>query len=191
MRKLIAGFKCSIDGKVEGPEGYADWVADWSEEYQLSQRVDACIVGGGMYPGYEKYWTAIQNSGGQPLPMTGKSPTRNEIEWGRFAAQTPHYVLSRTQAQAQWKKTRFLRSAADVEALKSQSGKDIYLMGGAGVAAALIDAGLVDELRLILYPLIAGPGKSLFGSVVNRHQLELHECRQLTDGRLFVVYGAI
>ncbi len=63
MRKLIAGFKISVDGRIAGPEGYADWVEAWSEDYGLTAQIDACIVGGGMYPGYEKYWTAIQTAG--------------------------------------------------------------------------------------------------------------------------------
>jgi len=171
MRKLIAGFKVSIDGKIEGPEGYADWVTAWSEDYGLTGQIDACIVGGGMYPGYEKYWTAIQTAGDQPLPMTGKFPTPDEVKWGHFAARTPHYVLSTTLGQAQWSKTSFLRSLDEVTALKRKAGKDIYLMGGGRVAATLIDCGLADELRLIVYPLIAGPGRALFAT--ERRQLEL------------------
>lgn len=46
MRKLIAGFKVSVDGKIEGPQGYADWVGAWSEDYGLTGQIDACIVGG-------------------------------------------------------------------------------------------------------------------------------------------------
>jgi hypothetical protein len=100
MRRLIAGFKVSIDGKIEGPEGYADWVAAWSEDYGLTGRIDACIGGGGMYPGYEKYWTAIQSAGDQPLRMTGIFPTPDEVKWGQVAARAPHYVLSTTLTQA-------------------------------------------------------------------------------------------
>lgn len=142
-----------------------------------------------MYPGYEKYWTAIQAAGDQPLPMTGRFPAPDEAKWARFAAQTPHYVLSGSLTRAQWPRTRFLRSIDEVAALKKQSGKDIYLMGGARVAAALIDAGLVDELRLIVHPLIAGPGKPLFATISARHELELRTSQPLQDGRVSLVYG--
>lgn len=189
MRKLIAGFKMSIDGKVEGPEGYADWVAAWSEEYGLTSQVDACLLGAGMYPGYERYWSAIQAAGDQPLPMTGKLPAADEVKWARFAAETPHYVLSTSLTHAQWPRTRFLRTLEDVVALKRQPGKDIYLMGGARIASALLDAGLVDELRLIVYPLVAGPGKALFATIAGRHKLELKECRPLQEGRIGTIYG--
>jgi dihydrofolate reductase len=189
MRKLIAGFKVSIDGRIEGPEGYADWVAAWSEDYGLMGQIDACIVGGGMYPGYERYWTAIQTAGDQVLPMSGKLPTPEEVEWAHFAARTPHYVLSRTLDDAQWPHTSFLRSLDDVSALKRKPGKDIYLMGGARVVAALIDGGVVDELRLILYPLIAGPGKTLFATAAQRRNLELRTAQPLPDGRVSLVYA--
>src|SRR6059036_745936 len=46
MRKLIAGMKISVEGKIEGPEGYADWVEAWSDDYDLMLQVDACLLGG-------------------------------------------------------------------------------------------------------------------------------------------------
>ena len=189
MRKVIAGFKVSVDGKIEGPDGYADWVAAWSEDYGLTGQIDACIVGGRMYPGYEKYWTAIQNAGDQPLEMTGKSPTPDEVKWGHFAARTPHFVLSTTLSQAQWPNTSFLRTLDEVVALKRKPGKDIYLMGGGQVAATLIDGGLVDELRLIVYPLIAGQGKALFATIAQRRNLNLQKVQQLAEGRVSLVYA--
>ncbi|RWQ40828.1 MAG: dihydrofolate reductase [Mesorhizobium sp.] len=189
MRKLITGMKISLDGKMEGPEGYADWVDAWSEEYGLMPQIDACLLGSAMYAGYERYWTAIQNEPDKPLPMTGKSPTPAELEWARFAEQTPHYVLSNTMTSALWPKTRFVRTFEDIAALKQQPGKDIYLMGGARIAASLIDAGLVDELRLIVYPLLVGDGKALFATTQNRRGLELRKVGQLSDGRVSLVYG--
>lgn len=188
MRKLIAGMKVSLDGKMQGPEGYADWVDAWSDEYGMMPQVDACVLGGVMYPGYENYWTALQKEPDKPLPMTGKAPTPAELEWARFAAQTPHYVLSRSLTSALWPKTSFLRSLEDVAALKQQSGKDIYLMGGARIVASLIDAGLVDELRLVVYPLIVGEGKALFATTERRHGLELRKVQQLADGRVSLNY---
>jgi dihydrofolate reductase len=190
MRKLIAGMKVSLDEKVEGPEGYADWVEAWSEDYDLMPRIDACLLGAGMYPGYERYWTAIQNEPEKPLPMTGKLPTPAEVEYAHFTAQTPHYVLSSTLTSALWPKTTFVRGLEEVAALKQQPGKDIYLVGGARTTASLVDAGLVDELRLIVHPLIAGDGKALFATT-ERRGLELRKVQQLQGGRVSVVYGIV
>lgn len=91
MRKLIAGFKVSLDGKFEGPEGYAGWVNAWSEDYGLTPQIDSCLLGGRMYRGYETYWTSIRNEPTQPAWITGKPPTQGEIEWAEFAAKIPHY----------------------------------------------------------------------------------------------------
>ena len=188
MRKLITGMKISLDGKIEGPEGFADWVDGWSEDYGLTPQIDACIIGGNMYPGYEMYWTAIQNEPDKPLPMTGKSPSAKEVSWSRFAAKTPHYVLSTTLPKAQWHNTTILRSVDDVATLKQQSGKDIYLMGGARITASLLDAGLLDEVRLLVYPLIAGPGKALFATIAKRHNLKLVSAKPVAEGLISAVY---
>lgn len=61
-------------------------------------------------------------------------------------------------------------------------------MGGARLTASLIDAGLVDELRLIVYPLIVGSGKELFGTTELRRLLQLRKARKLSNGRLSVTY---
>jgi dihydrofolate reductase len=189
MRKLIAAMKISIDGKMEGPEGIADWVDAWSDDYGLTPQVDACVLGGRMYPGYEEYWTAIQNEPDKPHPLSGQVPTPAEVEWAAFAAQTPHYVLSNSLSSAHWPKTSFIRGIDEISALKQQPGKDIYLMGGATITASLIAAGLVDELRLIVYPLIVGDGRALFPPANRRHRLELQTVRQLSDGRVSLIYG--
>jgi dihydrofolate reductase len=188
MRKLIAGMKISVDGKTEGP-ATADWVNAWSDDYGLTPQIDACVLGAGMYPGYEGYWTSIQNQPDKPVWITGKAPTPAEIEWARFAARTPHYVFSRNLTSALWPNTSFVRGVEEIAALKQQSGKDIYLVGGARTTASLIDAGLVDELRLIVYPLIAGEGKPLFAMTEHRRGLTIRTVQQLSDGRVSLIYG--
>jgi dihydrofolate reductase len=189
MRKLIAGMKMSVDDKVVGPDGFADWVDAWSDDYDVTSQADACLLGSGMYPGYEQYWTALRNAPDTPLPMTGKLPTPAEVDYGRFTARVPHYVLSSRLGSALWPNTRFIRGLDDVAALKRQPGKDIYLVGGARTTSSLIDAGLVDELRLIMYPLIAGGGTSLFAATARRHRLELRKIEPLRGERVSLVYA--
>jgi dihydrofolate reductase len=92
-------------------------------------------------------------------------------------------------SSALWPSTRFPRGLDEVAALKQQRGKDIYLVGGARVVASLIDAGLVDELRLTVHPLIAGEGKALFATTARRRGLELRKVEQLEGGQVALTYG--
>jgi dihydrofolate reductase len=188
MRNLIAAMKVSLDAKTQGPEGIADWVEAWSEDFGLTPQIDACLLGGGMYPGYETYWTAIRTKPDTPAWITGEPPTPGEQEWARFTETTPHYVLSSTLQTATWPNTSFLRSVEDVAALKQQPGKDIYLVGGARMTTSMIDAGLVDELRLITYPLIAGSGSDALFEAAQRRGLGLRTVRQLDGGKVASTY---
>jgi dihydrofolate reductase len=188
MRKLIAGLKVSLDGKVAGPTGIADWVDAWSEDYDLTSHIDACVLGRSMYPGYEAYWTAVQNAPDGPSPITGKPPTPGELEWGRFASRTAHYVLSNSPTTALWQNTGFLKTVEELAVLKQQQGKHIYLVGGAGTIASLLDAGLIDEIRLIVYPLVAGEGTTPFETTKRRHALKLLSTRRMQGGRVWLNY---
>ena len=172
MRKVIAAMKLSIDSKIEGSEGIADWVEAWSDDYGLTPQIDACLLGGGMYPGYEQYWSGIHDKPETPV-----------------IRHTPHYVLSTTLNTTSWSNTTFLRDISQVTALKQQPGKDIYLVGGGRVVAGLLDAGLVDELRLISYPLIAGDGTALFATAAQRRPLDLRSVTQLPAGKISLVYA--
>lgn len=191
MRKLISGMKISLDGRVEGPDGYADWVTAWSEDYGITPHIDACLLGGGMYPGYEQYWTAMRQSPGAPLPMTGEMPTDEEVKWARLIPNIPHYVLSSTLTSALWANTRFMRSTDEVAQLKQAPGKDIYLVGGARITATLIDAGLVDEIRLIVHPLLAGSGKRLFDGLGQRRALRLLDAKPVKDDLVQLSYALV
>jgi len=189
MRKLIAGMKISADGKYQGADDMADWAESWADDYGVMPEIDACLLGGGMYPGYERYWTGIRQDPHTPAWITGAPPTAAELEWARFIERTPHYVLSTTVNETAWPQTRFLRTVDAVHALKQTPGRSIYLVGGGRTLASLTDAGLVDELRLIVYPLICGDGQALFATAHRRRGLALQKAQALPDGRLHLVYG--
>lgn len=182
MRHIIAAVKVSLDMKFQGPGDYADWVDAWSEDYDLSEQIDACLLGGRMYRGYEQYWSAMRNDPRGPSPMTGTVPTAGELSWSERIPGLPHYVLSKTLNEVAWPNTRLLRNLEEVAALKAEPGKDIYLMGGGMMVRGLIDAGLVDEVRLITYPVIAGGPNALFSSDNVRQIFELTTIRPLPGG---------
>lgn len=188
MRKLISAFKVSMDMKFQGSGGYADWVRAWSEDYDLSDQIDACLQGGAMYRGYEQYWSAMRDDPNGPSPMTGTIPTEGELDWLARIPKLPHYVLSRTMSESRWPNTRFLRSIDDIAELKTQPGKDIYLMGGGQMLRSLVGADLVDELRLIIYPVIAGGPHALFSLDEARHMAELIASGELAGGLMRTDY---
>ena len=184
MRKIIAAMKVSLDMKFQGAADYADWVNGWSEDYDLTPEIDACLLGGQMYRGYERYWSAMRDDPDGASPITGTTPTAGELAWSALIPTLPHYVLSRTLTSSAWPNTHFLHNVEEVAALKRAPGKTIYLMGGGQAARDLIDAGLVDELRLISYPVIVGGPHSLFGPDVGRIAAEPLTAKSLPGGLL-------
>lgn len=188
MRKMIAAMKVSVDMKYQGPGGYADWVNGWSEDYGLMPQIDLCLLGGQMYRGYEQYWSAMRRDPLAPSAMTGAVPTAAELLWSEQIPALPHYVLSGSLTDSAWPNTRFLRSLDDAAALKTQPGKDIYLMGGGQTVRTFMEAGLLDELRLIVYPVIAGGPHALFGSQDMRRLTELVSVRDLPGGLVASTY---
>ncbi|MFN7178438.1 dihydrofolate reductase family protein [Hyphomonas sp.] len=188
MRKLIAAMKVSLDGMVADANGDAFWVEAWSEDYGLTPQIDACLLGAGMYPDYERYWTAMLAAPDQPHLMSGNLPTPAELDWCLRVPRLPHYVLSSVMNSAGWANTSFLRSLQDIEALKQEPGKDIYLVGGARMTGSLIEAGLVDELRLITSSVVAGGGTPLFAAVCSPKRLRLKDVASLGGGRFRQVY---
>src|SRR5262245_12637604 len=142
-----------------------------------------------MYPGYEQYWGAILANPQGVLPFTGKVATEGEIAYAHFAEKTPHIVLSRTLDNVAWKNTRIVRDVEEIRRTKQQPGKDIHAVGGATLIGSLMNRGLIDELRLVVHPIILGEGKALLKDVKERHALKFLGARQLESGQVRLTYG--
>ena len=189
MRKIIAALQVSVDGFIEGPNGELDWVDTWEDPFGLLTQIDTCILGGGMYPGYEQYWRAILTDPEGILPFTGRAASKGEIAYARFADRTPHIVLSRTMDTVAWKTTRIVRDVEDIRKLKQQPGKDMHAVGGATLVSSLMNVGLIDELRLIVHPVVLSGGKALFRDVKERHALKLLGAEPLKSGQVSLTYS--
>jgi dihydrofolate reductase len=190
MRRLIAAFRMSLDGFVEGPNGDNGWVDAWDDTFDLMPQVDAMVLGGGMYPGYEQYWSAVYADPQGSVPITGKPASAGESEYARFAHATPHFVVSTTIDTVSWATTRIVRDVEEIRAMKEQPGKDIYVVGGPTLVSSLMNRRLVDELRLDVHPLVLGAGKALFDGVNERHQLQLLDAKQLESGPARLIYAS-
>ena len=141
MRSVIAAIQVSVDGFIEGPNGELDWVDTWEDPFDLSGQIDACVLGAGMYPGYEQYWRAILANPKGILPFTGRVASPGEIEYARFADRTPHFVLSTTLRSVEWPTARIIRSVDEIRLMKQQPGKDIHAVGGATLISSLMNSG--------------------------------------------------
>lgn len=194
-RKMISAMQVSLDGFVEDADGKTDWVESWADAIQLIDDVDTFLLGGHMYPGYGEYWGSIY-SDPQRIPpnpevpsQEGRPPSSSEIAYAKLAAQRPHIILSTTLTSVPWPKTQIVRDIAELHAFKRTPGKNTYVVGGAGLVASLMDADLIDELRLIVHPVIVGSGKPLF-NVVRKHSLELVQVQPGKNGQVILSYRA-
>lgn len=94
MKKIIAALITTLDGYIEDSQGQTDWISSWEDEEDTTPLFDTCLLGAGMHPGYEQYWTAVRNAPDQPLPFSGALATPGERDYAQFAYTTPHIVLS-------------------------------------------------------------------------------------------------
>jgi dihydrofolate reductase len=187
-RTMIAALQVSLDGFTQGPNGEKDWVDSWADALELVPDVDTFVLGGHMYPGYGDYWKAIFANPERIAPFQERIPSKSEIAYARLAAKTPHIVLSTTLKSVSWPTAQIVRDVAELRTLKGQPGKNMYVVGGATVVASLLNEDLIDELRLIVHPVVLGKGQALFSGVNRRLSLGLVQAKTIESGRLVVTY---
>jgi dihydrofolate reductase len=194
-RKMISAMQISLDGFVADTDGKTDWIDSWADAIQLIDNIDTFLLGGNMYPGYGEYWGSIHANpkGIPPNPevpsQERRLPSGSEIAYARFAAQTPHIVLSTRLKSVSWPSAQIVRDLTELRTLKGTPGKNTYVVGGAGLVASLMDADLIDELRLIVHPVVLGNGKPLFKDV-QRHSLDFVQAQPGKSGRVILTYRA-
>jgi dihydrofolate reductase len=97
----------------------------------------------------------LENPAGTLL-LSGKPATKNEIAYARWADKTPHIVVSKTLVEVEWKTARIIRDVEEIRKLKQQPGKDMHVVGGATLVSSLMNAGLMDEVQVMVNPVILG-----------------------------------
>jgi dihydrofolate reductase len=93
--------------------------------------------------------------------------------------------------EAEWPNVRFARDVEEIASLAREPSQAVYVVGGPATVATLMNAGLIDELRLIVQPVILGGGMPLFGGVRQRHALELLAAAPGTGGRVDLTYRVL
>jgi dihydrofolate reductase len=182
MRKLIYSMGVSLDGFIAGPRGELDWSAPDEELHRFHNRqtleLGAHLCGRRLYE-VMRYWeTAHENP----------AISEHELEFARTWQQLPKIVFSRTLPNVEGNARLAGEGvAAEVAALKQQPGKDLAV-GGAGLASACIELGLVDEYRLFVSPVVLGGGTPFFPPLEERIDLELVETRTFGSRVVYVRY---
>lgn len=176
MRRVIITTFVSADGVMEAPE---NWMPSfWSEEAEAYKREevlasDALLLGRATYLELSAAWPEMTD----PL---GFADQMNRIT---------KYVISSTLTDLPWNNSRLLGENLDgVSQLKAEPGKDMLVVGSASLVNGLVQRGLVDEFRLMTFPVIAGTGKRLFNGGNPQTPLELIETKPLPNGVTVLTY---
>jgi dihydrofolate reductase len=181
MRKLYSFMVVTLDGFYEGPNGEFDWpnVDQEFNEFGIEQLhdTDLLLFGRVTYEGMAGYW---------PTPAA----RQDDPEVAALMNGLPKVVVSTTLASADWAETRIVRDnlAEEIAKLKQEPGKGIAIMGSPGLTVSLIELGLVDELRVMVHPIVLGAGHSLFRTTRDRLRLELLQTRTFSSGNVLLTY---
>jgi dihydrofolate reductase len=173
-RKVISTFFVSLDGVMEAPQEWHfpyfndEMVAAIGEAMASS---DAMLCGRVTYQEWAGFWPDADN------------------EMAEYMNNTPKYVASTTLDAVEWSNSHLLEGdvPAAVAALKQQPGKNIVMSGSATLARSLLREGLVDELRLMIHPVVVGQGARLFPDG-EKHALELVDSTTFATGVVYVTY---
>jgi dihydrofolate reductase len=181
MRKLVVFNLVTMDGYVAGPNGEIDWhnVDGEFNDFAIEQTAtfDALVFGRVTYDLMASYWPtedAIKN---------------DPIVAGQMNA-IPKLVVSRTLDKADWNNTRLVKDnvVAEIKKLKDEPGKEIAIFGSSNLSAYLLDEGLIDEIRLIVNPIILGNGMPIFKGAQKQSRWELYKSRTFRNGNILHYY---
>jgi dihydrofolate reductase len=181
MRKLVVTENITLDGVIDMSGGWFDPLARDVDQSDIAEvtaehrnSADALLVGRNTFEAFRGFWPA------QTDDPTGVSDYLNAVQ---------KYVVSSTLTEPGWQHITVLRGelVEEVRALKQRPGLDIVSTGSIQLVHALIAAGLVDEFRLFVFPVVVGRGTRLFESTDTR--LRLVESRPFRSGAVLLRYA--
>jgi dihydrofolate reductase len=179
MRKVVASELVSLDGVMGSPQEWAfSYSDDEMEQANASGMAasDALLLGRATYQEFASYWP-YQNSANQP--------------YTDYLNSTPKFVVSTTlEEPLEWQNSTLIKGnlAEEITELKRLPGKDITIIGSAALVQSLLADGLLDELRLMVHPLVLGGGKRIFEDGGDQKALELLDSKSFATGVLYLTY---
>jgi len=184
MGRIVVTEFVSLDGVMEAPGGgedfqHAGWTfeiarGDEGDKFKLDEALEAeaLLLGRKTYEGFAAAW-----------------PGR-EGEFADKFNNMPKYVVSSTLKEAGWNNSTLLDGdvVEEVSKLRQQPGGDIVVHGSAQLVQTLLEHDLVDELRLMVFPVVLGTGKRLFGATSDKKALRLADSKTVGDGVEILIY---
>jgi dihydrofolate reductase len=185
MGRIVVTEFISVDGVIEDPGGSEDFKhSGWSfeinrgeegDQFKLDETMasEALLLGRVTYEGFAEAWP----------PRTG--------EFADKFNNMPKYVVSSTLSNPDWTNTTVLSGDLDeaVSDIKGRHDGDIVVHGSAQLARELLERDLVDELHLMVFPVVLGTGKRLFGETTDKKLLKLADSKLVGDGVAIMVYS--
>ncbi len=185
MRKINASLFITLDGVVEAPGGEETIPAEqrgWSIPFTSDEvgeiigagmaTSDAMLLGRKTYEGFAAFWPSVPE----------------DDPFGGFMNNQTKYVVSTTLDKAEWKNSHLINGdvVAEIRKLKQQPGKDISIVGSGTLTRSLIEADLVDELQLMLCPVVLGVGKRLFEDAHYTRSMKVLEAKSFDSGMIYL-----
>ena len=179
VRKLVSNLFVSLDGVVEAPDKWS--LSYWSDEIAASVEsgmaaADAMLLGRVTYEGFASAWP---------------DRTVEDDEGADFMNTVRKYVLSTTLSEVTWRNSVLLTGdpATAIRELKAEAGGDIMTSGSGTTVRWLLSEGLVDELNLLLYPVVVGTGQRLFPAEGPNFPLTLKTSTAFDNGVIHLTYA--
>ena len=184
MGRIVVTEFISLDGVMEAPGGgedfkHAGWTFNISrgeegDKFKLDETLssEALLLGRVTYQSFAAAWPSRKN------------------EFADKLNSMPKYVVSSTLEKAEWHNSRVLRGdvVAEVSKLRQESSGDIVVHGSAQLVQTLIEHDLVDELRLMVFPVVLGTGKRLFGDTSDKKRMRLASSKTVGDGVVILIF---
>jgi dihydrofolate reductase len=185
MRKIFLFMMVSLDGYFEGPEHDLSWHhvdAEFNDFAQAQMKeADTILFGRRTYQLMESFWPSKAGLEGDP-------------EVAHLMNETPKVVVSTSLKKVTetkiWKHVRLINKNVEeqIRRLKKEKGGNIILLGSSNLCVSLLAWGLLDEIRIMINPVVIGRGTPLFHGVKNRTSLLLNNERKFGNGNVLLTY---
>lgn len=181
MRKIVAALMMSLDGVVEAPEKWSPPYFN-DEVWQVTSKgmaaSDAMLLGRRTYEVFAAYWP---------------DKTADDSPYADYINSTPKFVVSTTLKSVTWRNSRLITEdiVGQITKLKQQPGKNITIVGSPTLVRSLLQKDLLDQLALLLYPVLVGTGKHVFEDLTAQAPLQLVESQALSNGVLSLTYEPV